>query len=164
MRRGPVHRSVRTIGIAALMIAALVCGFACKPSGPPEAACHVRIEGPEGEVGFGAEARLQAIEICGGRPTGGAIHWSTGAIGPELKVTTPSAEERLIVNSRPGVLPISADQAVLRITASTGQASSDFELVLAHRHSGLTSVPLGVGIYVYGGPGGSVQRFQAAKS
>ena len=159
-----MHRSVRAIGIAVVISAWLVCGLNCKPSGPPEASCKVAIEGPQGEVGFGVETRLQATEVCGGRPTGGLIHWSTGATGPELKLKTPTAEERLVVNSRAGVLPVSADQAVLRITASTAQAASDFGIMLAHRHSGLTSVPLGVGIYVYGGPGGSVQRFEAAKS
>jgi predicted CXXCH cytochrome family protein len=77
---------------------------------------------------------------------------------------TPTAEERLLLGTRPGVLPVSADQGYLRVTASTRSAASEFEILLAHRHSGLPSIPIGVGIYVYGGPGGGIQRFEASHS
>jgi predicted CXXCH cytochrome family protein len=146
---------------AALLALGLVsCGSGRKH----EKGCRLDITGPTGEVGFGAEVELRATETCDGPPSGAPIVWSTGAAGSVLRLRTPTAEERLLLGSRPGILPVSADQGYLRVEARAGGATSEFELLLAHRHSGLPSIPVGVGVYVYGGAGGSIQRFEAPHS
>src|SRR4051812_14855728 len=83
----------------------------------PDPICHVVIEAPTRELGFGADVELRAKELCDGKATSAPIRWSTGDTGGVVPLRTPSAEERLLLSPRAGVLPVSADQADWHVTA-----------------------------------------------
>src|SRR4051794_26145320 len=111
---------LRRLAACALLVAAVSC--ARKKADP---SCRVVIEAPTRELGFGADVELRAREECDGKATGAPIRWSTGATGNVVHLRTPSAEERLLVTPRAGVLPVSADQADWRVSASAGAVSSE---------------------------------------
>ncbi len=144
------------IGAAAAVVLSCAPPAGVAPS--PAPACRLILSAPTGEVGFAAEVPVRAAVACDGGGPPPEIVWDDGTRGPERVVRTPPLEDVIVLRDRAGLLPISPAQGTVRVRARAGGASADAEIVAAFPQSGVPSVPLGVSAYVYGGPGGAVQR------
>lgn len=153
----------RAAAPAVASLVALVAVVGCGGRNGARRACTLAIETPPDEVGFEAEARVRARLACPEGVTPPGIVWEDGTRGAERVVRTPKIADALRPGERGGILAVSPAQGRIPVRARAGDATAEADVVVAHAQTGVPSVPIGIAVYVWGGPGGTIQRIVPAE-